>query len=332
LDFLSSDKPVYGFHFFIPDEYEANLRNYSFYTNSFEGVSNNRLVQNLRDFVSHYYPEIDIDCFIKRHTTKVADFFLEELKKGKAKSNNTILGVYKVEKIKQNLKFSLFTTDYFSYNCIVSMYKELYSQNNLPFKIKDLSDIKRIVPFMCCIGIGGYINIQNRKLNYSILSKRSCSAACPNQWHFAFDETFDIRDHDSSQRVYHIPSFEECLKRGIWEELKIRLSNHDIKMRNISFVTICTEDRIECGIYLEVNIEIKTMSELSCMLVNTRFASDADNETIQLTIVPYNEIINFLHQRELEGEETTPESKFLAHYFQQLNKSLKPIRLLLSYN
>jgi hypothetical protein len=336
LDFLVSRSLQFGFRLPIPDEYKSELEKYSFYTNINEGIANNSHIKSLLiNFIKRYYPEIDVECFIKQHTSYVSAFFLEELNKGKSKSNNTILGVYDVSDTKKSLNFEFFTTDYFTYNCIVSMYKQLYSINSQPFVIKGLSDIRRIAPFLCCISIGGFVNIRYQHLNYSLLTKRSCAAACPNQWHSAFDETFDIRDHDNAQGVNHIPSFTECLKRGIWEELKIKLANHEVNMRNISFATVCTESRIECGIYLEVNIKIKRENELKSMLANTRFAYDADNETNFLTAVPYGEIVKFLQNKEDQGEIVTPESKFFASYFHLLNKKIKKIKLLrylLSYD
>lgn len=328
------------FRFDIPEPYSSRLRDYNFFTNHSEGNcnQNDTILNKLILFIQSNYPFLTNSplSIISQHINLTADNFLRELDNGKSKSNNTILGIESIKMLKHRAtEIGLFTTDYFTYNCIVSLYKYLYKINSAPFIISSTNDIEKITPFLCCCGIGGFVNLYYKgslignsivnknpfeSLKGTLVSKRSNSAACPNHWHASFDETFDIRDKENLLQGEK-PSLKACLSRGLNEELGIHYNPQKHQIDNIVLFYICSNERLETEFFISIDIEIKSEEELRLFIDKYQCASDAENENSHLIMVPSKEVYNFFLSKKEIGESVTPEALELSHFYYTLENN-----------
>ena len=324
-----------GFKISVPCDIAYQLKDYKFYTDYSEGCRNsNAIGDKLESFINEHYADSISDPkeFIYKVSLDTAYSFLNDLQKGKSKSNNTILGIDTIEKGKKNLlNIRLFTTDYFTYHCIVAIYKKLYAINATPFDVNSLKDVHRLSPFLSCFGIGGFVSIQILNKRYTIVTKRSSTAACPNYWHTSFEETFDIRDNNSTQGRTPTPSLLSCLLRGIEEELGFSLKEYSYQIRNSCIFVIKNHSRLETAVYIDLRIHITSQEELNSLINHIRFASDTENENSQIMIIPYNELHTFYQEKLNSGELVTPEALFFSNFYMGINRKTKILSFLLNF-
>lgn len=327
-------KLTIGFKIPIPYDIASQLKDYKFYTDFSEGCKNcSALGDKLESFIrTHYADSIsDPKTFIYEVSLDTARIFLNDLQQGKSKSNNTILGIDAIEEGKKNLlNIRLFTTDYFTYHCIVAIYKKLYIINSTPFDVKNLKDIHRLSPFLSCFGIGGFVSVQISSKRYTIVTKRSSTAACPNYWHTSLEETFDIRDNNSTQGRVPTPSLSSCLIRGIEEELGFSLKEYYYQIRNSCIFIIKNNNRLETAVYIDLRVHITSEDELIALTNHIRFASDAENENSQIMIIPSNELHKFYQEKLSSGELVTPEAMFFSNFYSKINRRTKVLTFLLN--
>lgn len=338
LDNLKVAELSIDFRLDIPEIYASRLKKYNFYTNHDEGCynQNDRLLMKLVRFIQSNYPHINEEplLIINRFVNTTAEFFLNELNKGKSKSNNSILGIETIRIVnKTNSEIELFTTDYFTYNCIINLYKYLYGIDKTPFQIKSIEEISRLSPFLCCCGIGGFVNLlyKGSLLSYknisknpvktikgTLISKRSNSAACPNHWHASFDETFDIRDKNNMVQGEK-PSLKACLSRGLNEELGIHYNSQMHLLKNIVLFFICNKERLETEFFVSIDIEIKSEKDLKLFINRYQCASDSENENSHLLLVPTNKVFDFYTSKIRCGEAVTSEAFELSRLYNALD-------------
>ncbi len=340
LDLIKVSDVSRCFRFDIPEEYRAQLNNYKFFSNDSESV-NNDSVNNynvIENFIKNNYSSFDIDThqLIEQHIKETAKHFLTDLEKGKSKSNNTILGVHSiVYNQNKELKLEMFITDYFTYNCIIGIYKELYKLNKKPFIVDSLDKLINIYPFVCCCGIGGFLNLQYKGLlpinstmsrpfsstiSGTLIAKRSNVAACPNHWHCSFDETFDIRDKATSVQGDK-PSLKMCLTRGLYEELGINYIPKKHNIKNLMLFLIVNNNRLEAEFFTEIVIPINSYYDLRDYISRFQCASDAENENSNLLLVPTENVFTYLTNKKENNEQITPEALYFSQIYNQINNN-----------
>lgn len=324
----------------IPNEYSEELKRSNFYTNHEEGCSNKiDYMKKLINFIESNYPQLNESpqVIIDRFVNYTSEYFLNELNNGNAKSNNTILGVdsFKMRN-GNNAEMELFTTDYFTYNCLVRLYKYLLEINKTPFQITSIEDIERVSPFLCSCGIGGFINLKYKgallgrnvlgrnplkTIKGTLITKRSSVAACPNHWHASFDETFDIRDKVSAIQGER-PSLGACLSRGLNEELGIHIDSVKHNLKNMVLFCISNSNRLEAEFFVSIDILINSDDDLRAFVDSYQCASDAENENSHLILVPSYKIYDFFKSKRENGEYVTPEALELSRLYSALDRNV----------
>lgn len=303
----------------IPDSYRESLCvEYKF---NYHEESKEQFMPGLLSLIRANYPEIqDIDGLIDECREEAARFFLSALQKGASKHNNFINGIDHITKSDdgRDLRIWIFGTDYYTYNCMMCLYRKLREKKNI-FKLNSLNDIEKVKYFTSSCGIGGFVILDYHGHEYLLVSKRSSTAACPQHWHFSFDETFDTRDKTSSI-TKHL-SIKECLGRALEEEVNL---SEDFKMSEemITVGVIQNENRFEFEIFLNIRVWLNDVQkDIEKIIDDYHEAPDAENENSEMHIIPVKEVGAFLEKR----QKVTPESKLWVRAYMVSSKPVYKI-------
>ena len=276
----------------------------------------------LYDFIKNNYPNIkDIEPFLNEISDKTADMFLNGLSGGKTLFNNRMFGIYHISTNRgdgddenSTLDLEVFTTDYFTYKFMVNVYTALVSIKDV-FKIEIAADINKYLPFFCSIGIGGFLIINRFGEDELLWTKRSKGVACPDLWHFSYDETFSIKDcvnRRTSNGEEQKPNVYECLERGIMEELGIGGRDETYGVDDYGIVdigVIKNNNRLEFEILSYAQILLKNKDFTNDDFIEfTKIAQDGQLESIEMEGIPIKDTKAFFNDR---NKKFTPESKAL---------------------
>ena len=125
--------------------------------------------------------------------------FINDLKAGKTMFNGAELGVYR---IKDNNKttnsehpkteLDLYYSDYFTFKCMTEMYHVLCSVDDSHLKIEKVGDVHPLAPFLCSLGLGGFLAAYSETGISLMWTKRSGNISSGDMWHFSYDETVSL--------------------------------------------------------------------------------------------------------------------------------------------
>lgn len=190
-----------------PDNAELLKKLYDFLNDNAERYPLPLLHERLCAYRSNdKYKRVDIpskdmftlDVFIDVIAQLVSCAFLSDLDKGKVMFNGAELGVYSISDGRTKnaespiIDMELYYSDYFTFKCMTEMYHVLCSIDDKPFIVNDLSDIKNLSPFLCSLGLGGFVAVRT-KFNSSLMwTKRSGNISSGDMWHFSYDETVSL--------------------------------------------------------------------------------------------------------------------------------------------
>lgn len=142
--------------------------------------------------------DFDIDKFIYVVSEMVAYDFISDLSKGKTMFNGAELGVYEITDNRTTnsehpcVDMKLYYSDYFTFKCMTEMYHILCSIDEKPFAIESIQDIRKFSPFLCSLGLGGYLAAYTDNGISLMWTKRSNNISSGNFWHFSYDETVSL--------------------------------------------------------------------------------------------------------------------------------------------
>ncbi len=152
-------------------------------------------------FSSIILPELkvfDIQQFIDVVAEMVACTFITDLKSGRVMFNGTELGVYDIRDFRTAdseehcVDMQLYYSDYFTFKCMTEMYHILCSIDGRPFVINSIQDIKPLAPFLCSLGLGGFLAAYIKGMPSLMWTKRSGNISSGDIWHFSYDETVSL--------------------------------------------------------------------------------------------------------------------------------------------
>lgn len=208
----------------------------------------------------------DIDDFLIIISEMVACNFIDDLKAGKTMFNGAELGVYNITDSRTSnsehpcVDIQLYYSDYFTFKCMTEMYHVLCSINDSLFVVKDIQDIHPLAPFLCSLGLGGYLAAYTDEGTSLMWTKRSGNISSGDIWHFSYDETVSLLldgaiDNEKhlivdKENVVHIDT-ERLLYRALKEEVgatqeKVAEDNHGL---------------FEVGIIRSERLEIELISQ-----------------------------------------------------------------------
>ena len=128
----------------------------------------------------------------------VACSFIDDLKKGKTMFNGAELGVYNIKDNRTTnsehplSEIDLYYSDYFTFKCMTEMYHVLCSVDDTHLKIEKVGDVHPLAPFLCSLGLGGFLAAYTEKGISLMWTKRSANISSGDMWHFSYDETVSL--------------------------------------------------------------------------------------------------------------------------------------------
>ena len=128
----------------------------------------------------------------------VACSFINDLKKGKTMFNGAELGVYNIKDNRTTnsehplSEVDLYYSDYFTFKCMTEMYHVLCSVDDTHLKIEKVGDVQSLAPFLCSLGLGGFLAAYTKKGISLMWTKRSGNISSGDMWHFSYDETVSL--------------------------------------------------------------------------------------------------------------------------------------------
>ena len=300
------------------------------------------LKTNRSEYLQGYTREnFDIDSFIKIAATVTCDVFLRQVEKEKKTMfNGAMTGLYDIiddrtRNTEQHLlDIELYYSDYFTFKCMVEMYHILRSVKDC-FNQINKTNVNKFAPFLCSLGMGGFV-ITNQDYNLNMVwVKRSDSISAGNMWHFSYDETSSIvkdcvRESNSSiiNQEYEKDEIKPILKdknncvhinarrymeRGIWEE--VGLSPDMLTDRQgILEIGIIKSDRLEVELLSYCIVDLPSSpSLLEQMAIYRNLAPDNYLEIAKTEFIPMAQI-----HKKYTGRLLTPEANHLAKFLDKM--------------
>ncbi|WP_052342632.1 hypothetical protein [Bacillus sp. EB01] len=196
---------------------------------------------------------------IEKHRRIVAQDFLE--KKNGAYFNGKKYGVYSIdshgrlgEEEASVLEICVFDTDYFTHKVFRSIYNEL-KQENHPISTVERENISKYKAFTTSLGINAYV-FTDSPSGESILISRRSSAASETRGQKPYNSTImeGLSQTDKDIQTGEI-SVEDCLFRGLYEELGVPLQFHKDNHTEVFFHDIFLERNFfEIGLTAKVKM------------------------------------------------------------------------------
>lgn len=277
------------------------------------------------------FAEMNLDMFFILVRKKVACDFIKELEDKKTMFNGAMLGVYDITDTRTvnveepYVDVLLYYSDYFTFKCMTEMYHILCSINDAPFSIETIADIKPLAPFLCSLGLGGFIVPYHKGRPYLMWTKRSEKISSGDMWHFSYDETVSLLKDSSKDKDDHIIvsndgtvhlDIEQILYRAIVEEVGAKRQKIQEENHGVFEIGIIKSERLEIEILSYSALHLKNEPSMYEQMKNMHdVASDGYLEISKIHFTPFNDlhtlVTNFL----------TPESFSIA---KRIGESLLP--------
>lgn len=142
--------------------------------------------------------EFDTEALVNTIREMAACGFITDLRNGKTMFNGAELGVYNITDSRTInsehpvAEIDLFYSDYFTFKCMTEMYHVLCSVDDTFLKIENVGDVHPLAPFLCSLGLGGFLAAYTEKGISLMWTKRSASISSGDMWHFSYDETVSL--------------------------------------------------------------------------------------------------------------------------------------------
>lgn len=191
--------------------------------------------------------------FIENISCEVADYFLQQKEQGKTIFNGPNIGVESVisdrtddgEEV-HKLYIKLYRSNYFTFKVTSRIYEELRKRDRTLFSVKTTRDLQRIVPFLCSLGMGGFIKAKHNGETRYLWVKRSTECEAGSLYHFSYDETVAVKDiNKDTVTDKETINLYTTLYRGLREELGIRPQHLSGEGGIFELGLILTDKRIE---------------------------------------------------------------------------------------
>ena len=256
--------------------------------------------------------------FVEVVASMVASSFISDLKADKTLFNGAELGVYSITDNRiinteeHCVDIQLYYSDYFTFKCMTEMYHLLCSIDDKPFIINSTQDIQPLAPFLCSLGLGGFIAAYIQGKPSLMWTKRSGNISSGDIWHFSYDETVSllldgVKDEKGQllldeNNVVHI-DIRNILFRALKEEVGATQDRIEKYSYGLFEVGIIKSERLEIELIsqavLHLNDDPTPQEQIKEMHDN---ASDGYLEIAKVQFIPLRQ------RKELIGRLLTPES------------------------
>lgn len=309
-----------------PDENDIKNQLYSFVEKHYKTETLYVLINNYirtRGYENIELPLLEhfnIDSFLSIITEIVSVSFIEELQCGKLMWNGTELGVYSISDNRTTnseehcVDMQLYYSDFFTYKCMTEMYHILCSIDDRPFVINSIRETNKLAPFLCSLGIGGFLAAYTENGISLMWTKHSANMSFGDMWHFSYDETISLlldsvkedgRILIDNNKNVHI-DINRLLTRTIKEEVGITQE-------------LLSEDRygiFEIGIIQSERLEIEIISEVLLHPKNDYVTLEEKMEQMFYEsndyYRPQSEFLSLRNSKGLIGKILSPESYIIC--------------------
>lgn len=283
-----------------------------------ERLSEYLKVDKYRKIILPDLEKFDINAFINVVSEMVACTFISDLESGKTMFNGAELGVYSitdsrtVNSEEHCIDMQLYYSDYFTFKCMTELYHILCSIDGKPFTITNISDIRPLAPFLCSLGLGGFLVAYTDSDVSLMWTKRSGNISSGDIWHFSFDETVNllldgVKDGDKNlrigkdKRVYI--DIDTLLFRALKEE--VGAPRHLIESDNHGLfeIGVIKSERLEIELISQAVLHLDSNSSLQEQIKEMH--DNANDGYLEIANVKFLPLRN---RQELIGKLLTPES------------------------
>lgn len=259
-----------------------------------------------------------IEEFIKAVSEMVACTFIADLKSGKTMFNGAELGVYNITDNRTTnseehcVDMQLYYSDYFTFKCMTEMYHILCSIDDKPFIINTTQDIRPLAPFLCSLGLGGFLAAYINGKPSLMWTKRSGNISSGDVWHFSYDETVSLLMDGIKNKDGHL---------FVDENNTVHIDTNNILFRALKEEVGATQSMIEkynhglfeVGVIKSERLEIELISQAVLHLQENPTPQEQIKEMHDSANDGYLEIakvqfISLRNRNELIGHLLTPES------------------------
>ena len=250
----------------------------------------------------------DAPAFIEATACEVADYFRQLKEEGKTIFNGPNIGVERIVPERTDdgeethkLYIRLYRSNYFTFKVTSRLYEKLRKQNRDLFSVNTTRDLQRFAPFLCSLGVGGFVKaIRNGKPCY-LWVKRSTECEASDLYHFSYDETVAVKDIRTDARTgKESIDLYTTLYRGMREELGLYPEHLMGEGGIFEIGLILTDKRIELELLSYEGITEEAYKNFRSLLESAEDSRLEIGDTYFWSLQDY--------KRELTDQLLTPES------------------------
>lgn len=235
--------------------------------------------------------ELTMERFIEIVTEITACRIIDDMNRGILMFNGTELGVYDIKDNRSSdieiaqVEMHLYYSDYFTFKCMTEMYHILCSIDGAPFNNVAIRNIGYFAPFLCSLGLGGFLMVNNKGSLQLLWTKRSKAISSGDTWHFSYDETVSL--------LKDSPGGNESIK--VADDGKVHLSTNDILYRALKEELGVDRGEIEKDHHGIFEIGLIKSERLEVELISSVILHRSDKET------PIENQIKEMHDASADG-------------------------------
>lgn len=260
---------------------------------------------------------------IDKARNQAVDIIEKDSKTNSLMFNGPMVGVYNLrpDRIpgceRSLLYIDLYQSDYYTFKFTGELY-HLLRKRGVEFTIR-LDNIKDYAPFLCSLGLGGFIIVRHGREEYLQWVKRSGLIQAKKMWHFSYDETVHLLKDLMLDENKNPIRDKECqmkldagilFKRALKEELRLQNKVSPKFKKGIFEIGLIECDRLEIELLSYAIIETDPQLSIDDQL---RIYIDSAKDKIEREKIEYIPFSKEGIIKELHGKFLTPESLALAY-------------------
>ena len=265
-----------------------------------------------------------VNAIIEEAKLLAIDVIAREMEGNDLMFNGPMVGVYSIKSDRipgcedGELEVQLYQSDYFTFKFTGELY-HLLKRKGIIFDI-NYSNIIEYAPFLCSLGLGGFILVRQGKDEYLLWTKRSSMIQAKNMWHFSYDETVhllnDLMLDDEgkpfrTKEGYMVLSQSSMFERALKEELRLHNKVSSNYKKGIFEIGLIECDRLEIELLSYVVMEADLSIDVEWQFKKYTDTAKDKIEWSKILYIPFD--IDKI-RKEFHGKFMTPESLALAEH------------------
>lgn len=289
-------------------------------------IDGDSLYHQMCDFIANKCntDEDGVNAIIEEAKLSAISVIAKEMEGNELMFNGPMVGVYNIKSDRipgdedGELEVQLYQSDYFTFKFTGELY-HLLKKKGVNFDI-NYGNINKFAPFLCSLGLGGFIIVRQGMDEYLLWTKRSSMIQAKNMWHFSYDETVHLfndllLDGEGkpvrTKEGYMVLTQKSMFERALKEELRLHNKISDDYRKGILEVGLIECDRLEVELLSYVVMEADPTIDIELQFKEYTDTAKDKIEWSKISYIPFtmDEI-----KKELHGKFMTPESLALAKH------------------